>query len=290
MPDHQKFEAVGGDAGWLWICILAYCKRMKNDGVFPVSKVPKLSDRRQPMKLLQRMTNERLVHMPGHDCKECPQPMPGYGVLHDYPYWQGSASEDTATREAKETGGSYGNHRRWHAARNMTDPSCLYCFPSHMRSDNRSLEGSHMRSDTDGITDRSPNRSPNRISDGSDNGTLLPPQTPPTTRVDITPPIPPAEPPAKRSRRQAYDYATDQHFLRFWDAYPVKSGKPAAFKAWLAALARGANPEHIIAAAARYRDDPNRDPRHTKYPQGWLNDERYNDEPSSGTRERNFDF
>jgi hypothetical protein len=69
--------------------------------------------------------------------------------------------------------------------------------------------------------------------------------------------------------------------------FPVKSGKPAAFKAWLAAKARGADPEHIIARAKAYRDDPNRDPNHTKYPQGWLNDERYNDAPPEPNRARN---
>ncbi|MFZ0227444.1 MAG: hypothetical protein WAL41_10970, partial [Mycobacterium sp.] len=107
---------------------------------------------------------------------------------------------------------------------------------------------------------------------------------------DITPPTPQAEP-KRKTRHQAYDYASDLGFLRFWDVFPVKSGKPAAFKAWLGALARGADPERIIAAAICYRDDPNRNPDKTKYPQGWLNDERYLDEPATGsTRERNFDF
>ena len=107
----------------------------------------------------------------------------------------------------------------------------------------------------------------------------------------IAAPPPPQAEPKPRTRRQAYDYASDLEFLRFWDAFPQKSGKPAAFKAWLAALARGADPEVIIAAAAAYRDDPARNPGKTKYPQGWLNDERYNDQPEPGaTRGRNFDF
>lgn len=287
MPEHGKIEAVGGDAGWLFICILGYCKRSKKGGVFPLSKVSQVSDRRQPMKLFARMVDEHLVHEPGHDCKKCPQPMPRFGVVHDWPYWQGGdEADEAARREAKGHGGSYGNHRRWHAGRGVTDTSCEFCA-SHMRSDNRSVEGSLMRSDSDGITDRGPNR----ISDGSDNGTLFPPQTPPNTRVDITPPTPQAAANGKRSRRQAYDYASDLQFLRFWDAFPVKSGKPAAFKAWLAALARGADPELIIARAVAYRDDPNRNPDKTKYPQGWLNDERYLDEsPTGAKRERNYDF
>jgi hypothetical protein len=87
--------------------------------------------------------------------------------------------------------------------------------------------------------------------------------------------------PPKGGRRLAYDYGGDDLFARFWSAFPQKSGKPAAFKAWAAALKRGADPERIIRAAARYRDDPKRNPDKTKYPQGWLNDERYLDEPAT---------
>ena len=89
----------------------------------------------------------------------------------------------------------------------------------------------------------------------------------------------------------AYDYASDQDFLTFWDVFPEKSGKAAAFNAWLAAKARGVEPEVMIAAAKRYNDDPRRDPNKTKYPQGWLNDERYLDSASGGNANgRFFDF
>ena len=288
-PEHPKIEAVGGDAGWLWFCLLGYCKRQKSDGIFPAAKVPKISDRRQPMRLLARLVDEELAHEPGHDCKECVQPLPGYYVLHDWLYWQGSAAQESAGREAKEHGGSYGNHRRWHSGRGMADPACEYCAASLMRSDERSVNGSHKRSDMGSDdrsdTDPSTDRYPNRISDDSDELPLLPPQTPPTTRVDINPPTPQAEP-KRRTRRHAYDYASDLDFIRFWEVFPQKSGKPAAFKAWLAALARGADPEHVIAAAMAYRDDPRRNPDKTKYPQGWLNDERYNDAPPERNRAR----
>ncbi len=296
-PEHAKLEAVGGDAGWLWFCILAYCKRNKNDGVFPESKVPKMSDRRQPMKLLTRLAEEGLAHEPGHDCKKCVQPMPGYYVLHDWLYWQGSAAQETAGREARESGGSYGNHRRWHTSRGIADPTCEHCASlmrsdtgSHNGSHKRSVEGSDTRSGSDPSTDRVAIAEPNRLTDGSEGQPPHPPHTPPTPPGDITPPTPQAEP-KRRTRRHDYDYASDLDFLRFWDVFPQKSGKPAAFKAWRAALDRGAGPDAIITAARAYRDDPNRNPAKTKYPQGWLNDERYNDEPpAGGTRERSFDF
>jgi hypothetical protein len=83
------------------------------------------------------------------------------------------------------------------------------------------------------------------------------------------------------SRRAAYDYDAHPDFERFWDAYPQKSGKAEALKAFLAAIERGHQPDVIIKAAEQYRDDPRRNPEMTKYPQGWLSSDRFLDE--SGT-------
>lgn len=69
-----------------------------------------------------------------------------------------------------------------------------------------------------------------------------------------------------------------EDFERFWEAYPLKNGKSAAFKAFRKAL-RKATAGEVIEGARRYRDDPNRDPGYTKYPQGWLNDGRWADGP-----------
>jgi hypothetical protein len=90
------------------------------------------------------------------------------------------------------------------------------------------------------------------------------------------PPKPPSG--GKRTGRQNYDYDSDPVFGHFWSVFPKKKGKPAAYAAWEKAMARGADPNVIIKAAERYRDDPSRDPEKTKYPQGWLSDERYADE------------
>lgn len=101
--------------------------------------------------------------------------------------------------------------------------------------------------------------------------------------VSVSESLPPKPP--KGGRRRSYNYDTDPKFVEFWNVYPAKSGKPDAFKAWQQALARGAEPDLIIKAAQRYRDDPQRNPAMTKHPQGWLNSERYNDQserPASG--------
>ena len=289
MPENAKILRAGGDAAWLWTCAIAYSFRQHLDGLLPMAAVTTLSDRKQPRRLAQVLVRERLWHEPGHDCPRCPQPLPGNYVIHDYLHHQGSTNGAKAVSDAKGRGGAFGNHQRWHASRGVSDPGCQFCIASSIAG------GSHMRSDersvSDGIcdppSDADANRTTDRISDGSDA-----PQNPAGSPFLLGGDPPPISPPTAeasrisdrpsghvRTRRQAYDYGDDQDFHRFWATFPAKSGKPAAYKAWLAALARGAKAEDIIAAAGRYAGDPARDPSHTKYPQGWLNDERYNDAP-----------
>lgn len=58
-------------------------------------------------------------------------------------------------------------------------------------------------------------------------------------------------------------------FDEFWNVYPRTDDKVKARKAWAGAL-RLADVETIVAGAARYRDDPNRDPAFTKLAATWL--------------------
>jgi hypothetical protein len=97
------------------------------------------------------------------------------------------------------------------------------------------------------------------------------------------PPKPPAG--GKHIGRQSYGHDDDPAFGHFWSVFPKKKGKAAAYAAWQKALARDIDPNVIIKAAECYRDDPSRDPGKTKYPQGWLNDERYADEADSPSTE-----
>lgn len=66
-------------------------------------------------------------------------------------------------------------------------------------------------------------------------------------------------------------------FPEFWNTYPSKKARGAAEKAWLKAITK-ADPAQIIAAAASYRDDPQRNPQYTAHPATWLNQERWTDE------------
>lgn len=162
-------------------------------------------------------------------------------------------SEVIAQRSKQSIGGVIGNHRRWHTGDDgKPDPNCTFCGPDQ----------AILRSVPDRSTDRS-----------TEGGTESVPNPPMPIPIPNNPPTPQG---GKRGR--AYGYDADPDFVRFWDVYPQKSAKPAAFKAWGEAIKRGADPETVIKAAQRYRDDPRRNPDKTKYPQGWLNDERYKDQ------------
>ena len=82
---------------------------------------------------------------------------------------------------------------------------------------------------------------------------------------------------------KTYNQGYTRNFDEFWQVYPRHRDKRKAFKAWRNAVARlGATADAraaIIAGAIRYRDDPNRLDEFTKYAEGWLNGDGWEDEP-----------
>jgi hypothetical protein len=70
----------------------------------------------------------------------------------------------------------------------------------------------------------------------------------------------------------------DHRFDQFWQVYPRKTAKGSARRAWMKAM-RVVDPITVIAAALRYRDDPNREDTYTAHPATWLNGERWLDDP-----------
>lgn len=88
-PEHRKVIAAGGDAAWLFICMLAYCNRNETDGVIPGDVVARLSDRRHPAKLTARLFDVGLLE--GH---------PDGWLVHDYHEYQPSRAKLDAARDA----------------------------------------------------------------------------------------------------------------------------------------------------------------------------------------------
>lgn len=102
-------------------------------------------------------------------------------------------------------------------------------------------------------------------------------------RAGIRPPIlePSVEPSVEPSAiTRVTPTATEaaNGFFAFWDAFPLKKDKPKALAAWKRAIKRAAIDE-IVVGAVKYRDDPNREDGFTKWPEGWLNGDRWNDGP-----------
>jgi biotin operon repressor len=88
------------------------------------------------------------------------------------------------------------------------------------------------------------------------------------------------EPKEKKDKRTLVRKPVDDHdprFEEFWATYPRKSAKGAARRAWARAAA-ATDPNLIIAGAARYAADPNREDTYTAHPATWLNGERWLDD------------
>lgn len=142
--------------------------------------------------------------------------------------------------------GKRGNHIRWHEQRGVSDPDCELC-PSG--------------------------------DDRPDSPPISPPESPPEslTRPDPSRPDPTQHPRARLARRDT----NEPTFEDFWKAYPRKTGKGAASKAWVKA-AKKASTDDILAAlreqlpsiAMQRRTDGDFRP----HPATWLNQERWEDE------------
>jgi hypothetical protein len=71
-------------------------------------------------------------------------------------------------------------------------------------------------------------------------------------------------------------------FGAFWSNYPKKRNREEAKQAWIAAIRRGVDPQHMVDGAQRYaRERAGEDPQFTKYPATWLNKGCYDDEPDA---------
>ena len=78
--------------------------------------------------------------------------------------------------------------------------------------------------------------------------------------------------------RQPYNQDYPAQFAEFWPIYPRHRDKRKALKAWRNAIGVAQSTD-INAGAIRYRDDPNRLDEFTKYAEGWLNGDGWEDEP-----------
>jgi hypothetical protein len=77
-------------------------------------------------------------------------------------------------------------------------------------------------------------------------------------------------PKPKRTRGRAPRPTLGPEFDEWYAAYPVHKARGDAEKAWVQVVREGADPQVLIAAAKRYRDDPQVTRGYGKFPAGWL--------------------
>ena len=64
-PEHPKVLNAGGDAAWLYICGLCFVNRNLTEGRIPKTVIARLSDRKSPARLAQRLVEVGLWHEDG---------------------------------------------------------------------------------------------------------------------------------------------------------------------------------------------------------------------------------
>lgn len=109
-----------------------------------------------------------------------------------------------------------------------------------------------------------------------------------THRTIPTEQLPPTVPHDENTKTKTKRHTYSSDFERFWQVYPKRVGKQAAYRRWRDAI-KTASVETIIAGAERYRDDPNREAGFTKDPSGWLHDGRWEDDPLPARGDRGRD-
>ncbi len=112
---HPKWLATTPRARALWVTAGSWCARQENDGVVPRGALRILDGRPADAESLVSAG----LWLATDD---------GWR-FHDWTIYQPDAATLTAEREAQSDAGARGNHKRWHAARGVTVPTCPLCVP-----------------------------------------------------------------------------------------------------------------------------------------------------------------
>lgn len=89
-PDHPKVAKAGGDAAWLYVAALCYANAHLTNGTIPAAIIPRLTDRKNPIALAERLVAVGLFDRAGED----------EYMIHDYLDENDDADTVLAKREA----------------------------------------------------------------------------------------------------------------------------------------------------------------------------------------------
>lgn len=110
---HPKWLAVPGRARGLWVTAGSWCAANETDGRVPRHVIASLGGNTRDAAFLVEAGLWREVKA-------------GW-IFHEWSVYQPDAASLKAKRNAEVDGGVWGNHKRWHVARNIRVPGCDYC-------------------------------------------------------------------------------------------------------------------------------------------------------------------
>lgn len=113
LSHHPKVMTAGNAAMGLWVRAGSWSAAHLTDGFIPASLLTSLDGKRS--------TAETLVKAGLWDVEP-----DGYR-FRDWLDYQPSAHDVKLSRDAESSGGSFGNHKRWHTNRGVRDPECRHC-------------------------------------------------------------------------------------------------------------------------------------------------------------------
>jgi hypothetical protein len=150
LPDHPKIIEAGGEAGWLYICGLAYASRQLTDGVIPKRLVPRLTDGSKPEASASALLRVGLWHEGEHDCPKCPPAPDDAYVIHDYLGHQRSAEEVRELSAKRAAAGQRGGRRSGESRRaSAKDEANGEALASHLVKQNRSKTEAETETETE---------------------------------------------------------------------------------------------------------------------------------------------
>lgn len=116
LHDHRKQRKAGKSAMGVWVLAGSWSADNRQDGFVPAEVLARWGTRRDA---------ERLVLAGFWETAE-KNGEQGW-QFRDWADYQPTAEDSRLASEAKGQGGTFGNHKRWHKDRGITNPDCRFC-------------------------------------------------------------------------------------------------------------------------------------------------------------------
>ena len=193
---HPKVLATSPAALGLWVIAGAWSSANLTEGFIPIAVLPRLLPDAEELAaglVVAGLWRKRKA---------------GY-QFHDWTDFNPTREEALKSRAKSSSGGTLGNHRRWHVAKNVFKPDCPFCDAPTSRN-----------------TYQAPDRPPDRGSDALPESVPESPPNPPTRPDTDTPPTPPKGGPT--SRRRPRETSVRRNGLNPEPAHTTEDGQPFA--------------------------------------------------------------